>query len=239
LAEPADIVAAIASRNRDLEGQHVLITAGPTQEPLDAVRYISNRSSGKMGYALAVEAAARGAHVTLISGPVALDAPSGVDRVLVRTAAEMREQVLSHFESATVIVKCASVADFRPSVVETNKIKKSGASLTLQLEPTTDILAELGARKENRLLIGFTAETENLRNEAKRKLEAKNCDMVVGNLVGVKDSGFESDSNEVLLAFPGGEVRELPRASKRGVAHNIWNEIAGLLRKRQVAVNAG
>jgi len=239
LAEPADIVAAIASRNRDLEGQHVLITAGPTQEPLDAVRYISNRSSGKMGYALAAEAAARGAHVTLISGPVALDAPSGVDRVLVRTAAEMREQVLSHFESATVIVKCASVADFRPSVVETNKIKKSGASLTLQLEPTTDILAELGARKENRLLIGFTAETENLRNEAKRKLEAKNCDMVVGNLVGVKDSGFESDSNEVLLAFPGGEVRELPRASKRGVAHNIWNEIAGLLRKRQVAVNAG
>ncbi len=239
LAEPAEIVAAIADWKRDLEGQHVLITAGPTQEPLDAVRYISNRSSGKMGYALAAEAAARGARVTLISGPVALDTPGGVERVSVRTAAAMREQVFAHFEGATVIVKCAAVADFRAAVVETGKIKKSTALRTIQLEPTTDILAELGARKGNRLLIGFAAETENLQNEANRKLEAKSCDMVVGNLVGTPDSGFDSDSNEVLLAFPGGAIRELPRASKREVAHNIWNEIAALLRSRQVTVNGG
>ncbi len=239
LAEPAEIVAAIASTSRDLEGQRVLITAGPTQEPLDAVRYVSNRSSGKMGYALAAEAAARGAQVTLISGPVALDAPIGVNRISVRTAAEMREQVLAHFENATVIVKCAAVADFRPAVMEANKIKKSGASRTIQFEPTTDILAELGARKGTRLLIGFAAETENLRNEAIRKLEAKNCDMVVGNLVGTPESGFESDSNEVLLAFPSGEIRELPLAPKREVARSIWNEIAGLLRNRRVSVHAG
>ena len=146
LAEPAEIVAALRAVPRDLEGETVLITAGPTQEPIDPVRYLSNRSSGKMGYALAAEAAMRGAAVILISGPVALDVPAGVTRVDVRTAADMYEQVFSHFEPATVIVKCAAVADFRPAAAGDAKLKKADASLTLALEPTADILAELGRR---------------------------------------------------------------------------------------------
>ncbi len=239
LAEPAEIVASFAPSNRDLEGQTVLITAGPTQEPIDAVRFVSNRSSGKMGYALASEAAARGAHVTLISGPVSLDVPRGVTRISVRTAAEMRDNVFANLKSATVIIKCAAVADFRPVNPDPNKIKKSAASKSLEMESTPDILAELGQQKGNRLLIGFAAETNNLREETARKLAAKNCDLVVGNLVGAPDSGFESDSNEVLLAFRSGEFRELPRASKKEVARSIWNEISGLLHKKQAGVHAG
>ncbi len=239
LAEPAEIVASLAPTNHDLQGQTALITAGPTQEPIDAVRFVSNRSSGKMGYALASEAAARGARVTLISGPVSLDVPHGVTRISVRTAAEMRDKVFANLESATVIIKCAAVADFRPKNPDPNKIKKSSASESLEMESTPDILAELGQHKGNRLLIGFAAETNNLREETARKLAAKNCDLVVGNLVGAPDSGFESDSNEVLLAFRSGEFRELPRASKKEIARSIWNEISGLLHTKQASVHAG
>jgi len=239
LAEPAEIVAALSPAQHDLQGETVLITAGPTQEPIDAVRYVSNRSSGKMGYALAAEAAARGAAVTLISGPVALDVPRGVTRVSVRTGAEMRDQVLAHLDKATVIVKCAAVADFRPTHPDSSKIKKSAASKSLEMEATPDILAELGQRKGNRLLVGFAAETGNLREETSRKLVAKNCDMVVGNLVGAQDTGFEADSNEVLLAFRSGEFRELPRASKKEIARSIWQELSGMLRNRPVSVHVG
>jgi phosphopantothenoylcysteine decarboxylase / phosphopantothenate---cysteine ligase len=227
LAEPERIAAAVESefsRRRDLEGETVLITAGPTQEPLDPVRYITNRSSGKMGYALAEAAAARGAKVILISGPVHLAPPRGVTVLSIHTAREMRDRVFENLEAATIIVKAAAVADFHLSKVPQQKMKKTAARLSLELDPTPDILAELGRKKGDRLLIGFAAETENLRQETQRKLEAKNCDLVVGNLVGGDEAGFEVDDNEVLLALRTGEFIEVPRASKREVADRIFDE---------------
>jgi phosphopantothenoylcysteine decarboxylase/phosphopantothenate--cysteine ligase len=227
MSEPESIAAAVFSvvnRRRDLEGETVLITAGPTQEPLDPVRYITNRSTGKMGYALAQAAAGRGAHVILISGPVQLPEPPGVTVVKVRTAIEMREAVFEHLEHATIIIKSAAVADYHVARVPQQKLKKTAARLSLELDPTPDILAELGLKKEDRLLIGFAAETEHLRQEARRKLQSKNCDMVVGNLVGQEGTGFESDTNEVILALATGEVIALPRASKREVADRIYDE---------------
>ncbi len=227
LAEESKIVEAVERlfAPKDLENETVLITAGPTQEPLDPVRYLSNRSSGKMGYALAQAAADRGARVILVSGPVSLNPPAGVEVVHVRTAAEMRESVFASLEPATVVIKCAAVADFRPTAESKQKIKKTSARISLELDPTVDILAELGRRRGDRLLIGFAAETENLREEARRKLEAKNCDMVVGNLVGDSDTGFESDSNEVVLALRTGEFIPLARASKREIADRIFDQI--------------
>lgn len=211
-------------KRRDLDAETILITAGPTQEPIDPVRFLSNRSSGKMGYALAEAAAARGARVILISGPVSLLPPAGVETIAVRTAAEMREQVFEHLANATIVVKAAAVADFHVANAPDRKIKKTSARLSLELDPTVDILAELGRKKGGRLLIGFAAETQNLLQEARRKLESKNCDMVVGNLVGGADSGFESDNNEVTLALSTGENIPLPRAGKRQVADWIFDE---------------
>ncbi len=213
---------------RDLEGEIVLITAGPTQETIDPVRYISNRSSGKMGYALAEAAVERGAKVILVSGPVALDAPRGVEMVRVRTAAEMRTAVFAKLEPATVVIKCAAVADYRPAAPADRKIKKKGAAVTLELAPVGDILAELGQTHGNRLLVGFAAETDNLLEYARRKLEEKNCDMIVANRVGGEGSAFESDTNEVFLVMKGGEVIEVPRASKRAIADRILGQIVRL-----------
>ncbi len=228
LAEPDVVVEAIrrATRTRrDLEGETVLVTAGPTQEPLDPVRYISNRSSGKMGYALAEEAAARGARVILVSGPVHLTPPRGVEFVSVRTAQEMRDKVLEHLPEAGIVVKSAAVADFHLSKVPGQKVKKTAARVSLELDPTPDILAELGRKKGDRLLIGFAAETENLLQEARRKCESKNCDMVVGNFVGgASDTGFESDQNEVVLVPRSGDPIEVPRTSKREIAARIFDE---------------
>jgi phosphopantothenoylcysteine decarboxylase/phosphopantothenate--cysteine ligase len=226
MAEPEEIAEAVdreGNKRRDLEDEVVLITAGPTQEPLDPVRYISNRSSGKMGYALAEAAAARGARVVLISGPVNLAPPRGIETIHVHTAAEMREQVFAHLAPATIVVKAAAVADFHLSRVPDQKMKKTAARISLELDPTPDILAELGVKKDDRLLIGFAAETQNLEREARRKLESKNCDMVVGNLVGV-DTGFESDENEVVLALSTGGVITLPRAPKREIADRVFDE---------------
>jgi phosphopantothenoylcysteine decarboxylase/phosphopantothenate--cysteine ligase len=227
MAEPEEIVEAIqreVSRRRDLDHEVVLITAGPTQEPLDPVRYISNRSSGKMGYALAEAAAARGARVILISGPVSLAPPRGVETIAVRTAAEMREQVFAKLAPASMVIKAAAVADFHLSKVPDQKIKKTAARVSLELDPTPDILAELGGKKGDRLLVGFAAETQNLRQETRRKLQSKNCDMVVGNLVGGGDAGFESDENEVVLALSTGETIALERAPKREIADRIFDE---------------
>jgi phosphopantothenoylcysteine decarboxylase / phosphopantothenate---cysteine ligase len=219
---------------KDLDAETVLITAGPTQEPLDPVRYLSNRSSGKMGYALAQAAIDRGARVILISGPVSLNPPAGAEVIHVRTAAEMRDAVFANLEPATVVIKCAAVADFRPSVESRQKIKKTSARISLELDPTPDILAELGValgkQRGDRLLIGFAAETENLEHEARRKLETKNCDMVVANLVGQAETGFESDVNEVALALRTGEFIPLPKASKREIADQILNQILKLRR---------
>jgi len=230
LADPEEIAAAIAEtqHRRDLEGEMVLITAGPTQEPLDPVRYITNRSSGKMGYALAESAAARGARVVLISGPVRLTPPAGVETIPVRTAVEMRQQVFDHLAPADIVVKAAAVADFHLSKIPDQKVKKTAARLSLELDPTPDILAELGKKKGDRLLIGFAAETQNLQQEALRKLQSKNCDMVVGNLVGSSDSGFDSDQNEVTLVLRTGESIVVPRASKREIADRIFDEVLKL-----------
>ncbi|MBZ5727056.1 MAG: bifunctional phosphopantothenoylcysteine decarboxylase/phosphopantothenate--cysteine ligase CoaBC [Acidobacteriia bacterium] len=232
LADPVAILEAIereAKKRRDLEGETVLITAGPTQEPLDPVRYISNRSSGKMGYALAEAAAARGARVILISGPVHLAPPHGVEVVPVRTAAEMREKVMERLGPAGIVIKAAAVADFHLGTVPSQKVKKTAARISLELDPTPDILAEVGRKKGDRLLIGFAAETQNLQQEARRKLESKNCDMVVGNLVGgSSDIGFESDQNEVVLALRTGELISLPRAPKREIAERILDQVLKL-----------
>ena len=239
LAEISKIVAAVETApdriSRDLTGETVLITAGPTQERIDPVRYISNRSSGKMGYALADAAINRGARVILVSGPVALEPPAGAEVVNVRTAQEMREAVFAHLEPATIIIKCAAVADFRPTSQAKQKIKKTSARLALELDPTPDILAELGRKRGDRLLIGFAAETENLQEEARRKLQSKNCDMIIGNLVGQSDTGFESDENEVVIALRTGELIQIPRMPKRELAEEILSQAVELRNQTRAA----
>lgn len=223
---------------RDLAGETVLITAGPTQEPIDPVRFISNRSSGKMGYALAEAALERGAKVVLVSGPVALDAPRGTEMARVRTAAEMRDAVMAHLGGTTMVIKCAAVADFQPANASRQKIKKKGAGLTLELNPVTDILAELGEMAKgkvwgDRLLVGFAAETDNVIDYARRKLEEKNCDMIVANRVG-DGVGFEAETNEVSLVMRGGDVVEVPRAPKREIADRILSEAMRMRRRAAV-----
>ncbi|HYO82517.1 MAG TPA: bifunctional phosphopantothenoylcysteine decarboxylase/phosphopantothenate--cysteine ligase CoaBC, partial [Bryobacteraceae bacterium] len=240
LAEPVRIAAAVLSAasvaRQDLEGENIVVTAGPTQEPLDPVRFISNRSSGKMGYALAEAAAARGADVTLIAGPVSLPDPARVRVVRVLTAREMRQAVLEHLPDATVIVKAAAVADYHVTNVPEQKRKKTAARLSLELDPTPDILAEVGSRTGDRLMSGFAAETQNLVDEARRKLQSKNCDMVVGNLVNRDHTGFEADDNEVVLVMRTGQTVDLPRASKRDIADGIFDHA---LRLRLALHHAG
>jgi phosphopantothenoylcysteine decarboxylase/phosphopantothenate--cysteine ligase len=234
LADPqiiADAVAALknpAEQKRDLDGETILITAGPTQEPLDAVRYISNRSSGKMGYALASAAVARGARVILVSGPVNLAPPQGVEVIPIRTASDMRQAVLDHLEESTIIVKAAAVADYHRADAPSHKVKKTATRLSLDLEPTPDILSEIGRKKGDRLLVGFAAETENLIAEARRKLETKHCDMVVANLVAQPGTGFEADDNEVTLVLSTGQNIPIARASKLTIAQRIFDEMLRL-----------
>src|ERR1700733_12499712 len=233
LAEPEIIAQAVAnvtvaSSKHDLDGDTVLITAGPTQEPLDPVRYLSNRSSGKMGYALAEAAAQRGARVILVSGPVTLPAPARVELIPVRTAVEMRQAVMDHLEPATMVIKAAAVADYHRANPPQQKVKKTAARLSLELDPTPDILAEIGRKKGDRLLVGFAAETENLIEEARRKMQSKNCDMVVANLVSQPGIGFESDDNEVILVLRTGETIPVERAAKSIVAHRIFDEMMKL-----------
>jgi len=231
LAEPeriADMVAGLTLHQRDLDGETVLITAGPTEEPLDPVRFISNRSSGKMGYALAQASAQRGARVVLVSGPVQLQEPAGVQVIHVRTAVEMRNAVMEHLAEASIIVKSAAVADYHMSRVPQHKVKKTSARMSLDLDPTPDILAELGQKKGDRLLIGFAAETENLTDSARQKLKTKNCDMVVANLVNQEGTGFESDQNEVVLVLRTGETIPIARAPKREIADRIFDQVTKL-----------
>jgi phosphopantothenoylcysteine decarboxylase/phosphopantothenate--cysteine ligase len=231
LAEPdhiANIVAGLGLHRNDLEGETVLITAGPTQEPLDPVRFVSNRSSGKMGYALAEAAAARGARVILVSGPVHLPEPAGVSVVRVQTAREMRDVVMDRLEDASIVIKAAAVADYHLAKVPAQKMKKTAVRMALELEPTPDILAEVGQRKGDRILIGFAAETENLVAEARRKLESKNCDMVVANLVNQEGTGFDGDENEVVLVLRTGETVTVSRAPKREIAGRIFDQVQKL-----------
>lgn len=233
LADPlriADAAVSLIARARDLEGQTVLITAGPTQEAIDPVRFISNRSSGRMGYALAEAAASRGANVILISGPVALPAPAGVETIRVRTALEMYDAVMRRIPESTIVIKSAAVADYRSAEIAGRKMKKRGCGITLHLEPNPDILAEAGRIKGNRLLIGFAAETENLVSEARRKMEMKNCDMVVANMVGGEGTGFDSVDNEVVMVLRNGDTIPVERMPKRLVAERILDQILTITR---------
>lgn len=211
---------------RDLAGSIVLVTAGPTREPIDAVRFISNPSSGKMGYAIAAAARDRGAEVILISGPCALEPPRGVALIPVATAAEMRQAVLEQFERSRIIIMAAAVSDFRPVAPVDRKIKKADAGLDLRLERTTDILMELGSAKKNKVLVGFAAETDDLVREAERKLKQKNLDMIIANPIGRAGSGFGSDTNTATIICRGGAPEVLPPMTKEELAARIIGKVA-------------
>jgi phosphopantothenoylcysteine decarboxylase/phosphopantothenate--cysteine ligase len=210
---------------QDLSGETLLVTAGPTEEPIDPVRFLSNRSSGKMGFAVARAARLRGARVILVSGPSALPAPSGVKFIPVRTAAEMREAVLGSLAGVSVLVMAAAVSDYRPKVTSPEKIKKSQAELTLPLELNPDILREAGQRKEKRFLIGFAAETESLLANARKKLAEKNLDLIVANDVGLPGAGFAVDTNLVKLIDRSGKIEELPLMGKEDLADRVLDRV--------------
>lgn len=232
LASPDTIAEAVLAeirRSQDLAGVRVLVTAGGTQEPLDPVRFLGNRSSGKTGYRIAEEAARRGAVVTLVSGPTTLPDPFGVATVRVTTAAEMRDAVQAAYAEADAVVASAAVADFRPVTTSPHKQKKADAPLTLELERTPDILAELGADKGERVLVGFAAETREVVSAAGGKLVAKNLDLVVANDVSVAGLGFGSESNRVWFVSAQG-AEELPVQSKTSIARQLWDRVAPLAR---------
>jgi phosphopantothenoylcysteine decarboxylase/phosphopantothenate--cysteine ligase len=236
LVEPAEIVAAIEkllAPSGDLAGEMVLVTAGPTREPLDPVRYISNRSSGKMGYAIAEAAARRGARVILVSGPTALDPPREAQVVPVETAQEMYDAVLAHLEAVTVVIKAAAVADYRPKQVAREKIKKDERVPEVTLESTPDILAEVGKRKGRRILVGFAAETHDLVANARKKLQRKNLDLMVANDVSQPGAGFDADTNLVKILDAKGGVEELPLLPKAAVADRILDRVVQLVGKRR------
>jgi phosphopantothenoylcysteine decarboxylase/phosphopantothenate--cysteine ligase len=219
---------------KDLEGEQILVTGGPTQEPIDPVRFITNRSSGKMGYALAKMARRRGAEVVLITGPTSLPLPHrDIKLVPIRSAEEMRKAVFNYLEGSSVVIKAAAVSDYRPKVFSQKKIKKGNFDTTLVLERTRDILEELGKKKGNRILIGFAAETENLITNAKKKLREKNLDFIVVNDVTQPGAGFSSDTNQVKIIYPSGKARDLPLMSKEEVSQVILNEVVGLLERRK------
>jgi phosphopantothenoylcysteine decarboxylase/phosphopantothenate--cysteine ligase len=219
---------------KDLKGEKVLITGGPTQEPIDPVRFITNRSSGKMGYALAKMARRRGAEVILVTGPTSLPLPRrDIKCVPVRSAEEMRKAVLSHMEGASVVIKAAAVSDYRPRRISQKKIKKGESDTTLALERTRDILEELGKKKGNRILIGFAAETEDLIANAETKLRGKNLDLIVANDVTQPGAGFGLDTNQVKIIYPSGQVKDLPLMTKEEVSQLILDEVVGLLKKRK------
>lgn len=222
---------------KDLSGVRVLVTAGPTREHLDPVRYISNPSSGKMGYAIAEAAADRGAVVTLVTGPTQLEPPENVDVVRVVSAREMYNRVLERFESQQVVIKAAAVSDYRPVQVEPHKIKKSAGELQLKLEKTEDILEELGRRKGNRILVGFAAETRDLVQHAVDKIKRKNLDFIVVNDVSPASagkSGFESDTNAVKIIDSEFNVTDVPLQPKAELAHVILDRVVQLLAERMV-----
>ena len=210
---------------RDLEGETVLVTAGPTCEDVDPVRVLTNRSSGKMGYALAEAALRRGAAVVLVSGPVALDPPQGVEFVPVRSSEDMRRAVLDHLPAATIVLKAAAVADYRAAVVHAEKIKRSAAPVALELEPTPDILAEVIRAKGSRTVVGFAAETSALEENARSKLLVKGADIVVANDVTAEGAGFDVDTNIVTLFSRDGRESALPKMSKLEVANRVLDEV--------------
>ncbi|MCE5266206.1 MAG: bifunctional phosphopantothenoylcysteine decarboxylase/phosphopantothenate--cysteine ligase CoaBC [Deltaproteobacteria bacterium] len=234
LAEPFDIAEEIESMLtvKDLRSERILVTAGPTQEPFDPVRFISNRSSGKMGYALASEALRRGAAVTLVSGPTGLSAPPGVKFVPVRTALEMRDAVLAHLDEATVVIKAAAVADYRPAVCEPEKIKKAEGALTVCLERNPDIIAEIARRRGDLILVGFAMESEHLIEHARKKLMEKGMDFIVANDVTEPGAGFQGDTNVIRILDREGGVEPFPLMDKREVAGVILDRVKRIRESR-------
>ncbi len=216
----------------DFAGERILITAGPTEEPLDPVRFITNRSSGKMGYALAKAAHQRGAYVTLISGPTQIPAPGVEELIAVRTARDMHRAVLDHYSKATVIIKAAAVADYRPKSVSDEKIKKEKRMKNIELERNPDIIAEIGAKKKNCVLVGFAMETQDLLANARGKLLKKNMDMIVANSLREDGAGFQSDTNIITIMDKNGKMIALDRMSKIDVAHRILDHVKTLMKPK-------
>ncbi|UCD72476.1 MAG: bifunctional phosphopantothenoylcysteine decarboxylase/phosphopantothenate--cysteine ligase CoaBC [Syntrophobacterales bacterium] len=235
LAAVEDILEGIEDllMEKDLRGERILITAGPTHEPIDPVRFVTNRSSGRMGFALAKMARRRGADVILVSGPTQLPAPRGNIRLIpVKTASEMRDAVLEHYKECSAIVKAAAVSDYRPKFTSDQKMKKLNAQLSLEMERNSDIIGEIGSLKGNRVLVGFAAETEDIIANGRKKLKEKHLDLIVANDVGRSDSGFGTETNKVVIIDSGGKVDPLSLKSKDEVAHIILGRVVEILRKR-------
>lgn len=224
--------------HQDFEGQSILVTAGPTREDLDPVRYITSRSSGKMGYALAEAAVRRGARVVLVSGPTSLPSPAGIERVDVRTAEEMHRAVADRFAACSIAIFAAAVADYRPAQRQEQKLKRGRETMTVALEPTSDILATVARNKGDRLVVGFAAETEHVAENARKKLAAKNADLIVANDVAAEGAGFDVDTNVVTLFACDGRDLPLPRMSKADVAQKILDEISRLRSVRRAGQRA-
>ncbi|HHY40541.1 MAG TPA: bifunctional phosphopantothenoylcysteine decarboxylase/phosphopantothenate--cysteine ligase CoaBC [Syntrophaceticus sp.] len=238
LPEPEKIVAfveQILSGEQDLKDRKVLVTAGPTREHIDPVRFITNHSSGKMGFALANRAKNRGADVTLVSGPTAIKPPDGVRVIAVETAQEMFEIVKELFTDMDIVIKAAAVADYRPKVKESQKIKKSCSDLVLELERTPDILGYLGEHKEKQILVGFAAETEKVLDHAREKLLRKNLDLIVANDLTMEGAGFAGETNIAVMINKNGSVKELPLMTKEKLADMILDELVQILKERQEA----
>jgi phosphopantothenoylcysteine decarboxylase/phosphopantothenate--cysteine ligase len=232
MSEPVEIVESLARYFAGADwliGKKALVTAGGTQEPLDPVRFLGNRSSGRMGYAIAQALQEAGAETILVSAPTDLPTPHGVTRISVQTALEMYEAVLAHFPEVDVVVKAAAVADYRPAVQAEQKIKKDGTNRTLELVPNPDILAELVRKKTSQILIGFAAETENLLANALHKMQKKNVDLLVANDITKPGAGFGSPTNIVSFLFPDGRKIDFPQLSKLEVARHLVREIGKLL----------
>lgn len=230
LPEIPDIVNEIEKtlKPKDFLGERVLVTAGPTREYIDSVRFISNPSSGRMGYALANEGLLRGAEVVLVSGKTSLTPPKGARVIDVVSAGDMYESVMEHLDWSTIVIKAAAVGDYTPSERESRKIKKNDSGMTLSLKRTKDILEEVGGKKNGRFVVGFAAETENLLENAKEKLKRKNADLFVANDVSLTGAGFESESNIVHLVYPGGKTEELPGEAKTEIAGKVFDKIREL-----------
>jgi len=234
LPEIPAIVEAIETllTEKDFAGEKILITAGPTEEPLDPVRFITNRSSGKMGYALAKAAHQRGAYVTLISGPTQIPAPDVEELIPVRTAMDMHRAVVDHHSDATVVIKAAAVADYRPKTIAEEKIKKDKGMKNVELEPNPDIIAEIGARKKNCVLVGFAMETQDLLTNARGKLLKKNMDMIVANSLREEGAGFQGDTNIITILDKNGQTIAFEKMTKIDAAHKILDHVKTLMQPK-------
>jgi phosphopantothenoylcysteine decarboxylase/phosphopantothenate--cysteine ligase len=235
LASPDEIVEEglkLMRESQSLSGKNVLVTAGPTREYLDPVRFLSNRSSGKMGYSIAEEALKRGAHVTLISGPTHISPPQGVELVMVQTTDEMADQTFHHYEKTDIVIMAAAVSDVTFKDVAPQKMKKKGLSQDVKLVQTQDILKKLGEKKGDRILIGFAAETENIKENSLQKMEDKNLDFIVSNNVADETIGFESDFNQVFFVYSDGQITRTDKMSKMDISQLIWNRVEDLLEQK-------